>query len=107
MLDNTSWYRRHDGLDRFIWWLKAQREDTYEWDDCEDCLFARYARTLGVELGQAWSSLHPNGRMAMELYCHIGAGDEGDKQSYAGALARAKYWLDRPTLTDIVNPDMD
>ena len=92
MLDNANWYRRHDGLDQFISWLESQRDDTYEWDDCEDCLFARYARTLGVELGQAWSSLHPDARIAMHLYGEIGAGDDGDRQSYADALARAKYW---------------
>jgi hypothetical protein len=41
MLDNANWYRRDDGLDRFIAWLEAQPENTYDWDDCEDCLFAR------------------------------------------------------------------
>ena len=88
MLDNTNWYRHHDGLDRFIAWLEGQPENTYEWDDCEDCLFARYARALGMRLGQAWGSLHPNGRIAMELYCQIGSGD--GRQCYADALARAK-----------------
>jgi hypothetical protein len=107
MLDNANWYQRHDGLDRFISWLQAQREDTYEWYDCENCLFARYARSYGVKLGQAWYSLHPDGRVAMELYCQIGAGDEGGRQSYADALARAKHWQARPTLADIVNRDMD
>ena len=81
MLDNTNWYRRHDGLDRFISWLESQREDTYEWDDCEHCLFARYARTFGVQVGQARSPLVPDGRIAMELYCRIGGGDEGEDQS--------------------------
>jgi hypothetical protein len=96
MLDNTNWYQRHDGLDRFISWLEAQREGTYEWDDCADCLFARYASRLGVQLGQAWHSLHPDGRIAMELYYQIGAGDDGSgSQSYADALARAKYWQER------------
>jgi hypothetical protein len=89
MLDNANWYR-HDGLDRFIAWLEGQPESTYEWDDCEDCLFARYARALGMQLGQAWHSLHPDGRIAMELYCVIGEGDHDGKQSYADALARAK-----------------
>jgi hypothetical protein len=105
MLDNANWYRRHDGLDRFITWLEVKRDDTYEWDDCENCLFARYARTLGVHLGQAWKSLHLDARIAMELYCHIGGGGNGGSQSYADALARAKYWQDRPTLLDIVNLD--
>jgi hypothetical protein len=50
MLDNTNWHRRHDGLDRFISWLEPQREDTYEWDDYEDCLFARFVRMLGEQL---------------------------------------------------------
>jgi hypothetical protein len=68
MLDNANWYRQHDGLNRFISWLEAQRDDIYEWDNCADCLFARYARALGVKLEQAWCSLHPNGRIAMELY---------------------------------------
>jgi hypothetical protein len=90
MLDNTNWYRTHEGLDRFVSWLGSQREDTYNWDDCENCLFARYARTLGVHLGQAWKSLHPDAHIAMEL---------------ADALARAKYWQERPTLLDIVNLD--
>jgi len=84
-----------------ISWLEAQREDTYEWDDCEDCLFARYARTLGVQLGQAWCSPHPDGRVAMELYCQIGGGDEGGNQSYVDALARAKYCKERPMLVDL------
>ena len=95
MLDNANWYRRGDGLDRFISWLESQREDTYEWDDCEDCMFARYASTLGVQLRQAWSSLHPDGRIAMELYWQIGGADDGGRQSYADALARAKYWQER------------
>ena len=105
MLDTTR-YLQHDGLDRFISWLEAQPENTYEWDDCEDCLFARYARTLGVQLGQAWCSLHPDGRTAMELYCQIGGGDDGGKQSYVDALARAKsqakYWQERPMLVETV-----
>jgi hypothetical protein len=88
MLDNANWYRRDDGLDRFIAWLEGQPDNTYESDDCEDCLFARYARTLGMRLGQAWGSLHPDGRIAMELYCQIGAGD--GRQFYTDALARAK-----------------
>jgi hypothetical protein len=105
MLDNTNWYRRHEGLDRFISWLGSQREDTYDWDDCANCLFARYARTLGVRLGQAWNSLHPDGSTAMELYYHIGGGDNGGRQSYVDALARAQYWQERPMLLDIVNLD--
>jgi hypothetical protein len=86
MLNNPNWYRQHDGLDRFIAWLEAQPENTYEWNDCEDCLFARYARVLGLRLGQAWGSLHPEGRIAMD--CQIGYGD--GRQCYADALARAK-----------------
>jgi hypothetical protein len=93
MLDRTNW--RHDGLDRFISWLEAQPENTYEWDDCEDCLFARYARTLGVQLGEVWHSLHPDGRIAMALYTQIGAGDHGGRQSY---VARAKHLQERPML---------
>jgi hypothetical protein len=54
MLDRTNW--RNNGFDRFISWLEAQPENSYQWDDCEDCLFARYARTLGVQLGEAWHS---------------------------------------------------
>jgi hypothetical protein len=107
MLDNTSWYRPHNGLDRFISWLEAQRENAYEWDDCEDCLFARYARMLAVQLGQAWCSLHPDGRVATELYCQIGAGDQGGSQSYVDALARTKYWQERPMRMETLNPDMD
>jgi hypothetical protein len=91
MLDRTNWHRRHDGLDQFISWLEAQPENTYEWDDCEDCLFARYASTLGVQLGEAWHSLHLDGRIAMAIYTQIGAGDHGGRQSYADALTRAKY----------------
>jgi hypothetical protein len=98
MLDRTNW--RHDGLGRFISRLEAQPENAYQWDDCEDCLFARYARTLGVQLGEAWHSLHPDGRIAMELYCHIGAGDHGGRQSYVDALARAKNWQERPMLVE-------
>jgi hypothetical protein len=103
MLDNANWYQRHDGLDRFISWLDSQGDGTYEWDDCEDCLFARYAKTLGVRLGHAWSSLHPNGRIAMELYCHIGGADNGGNQSYSDALARAKSTL----VGHVVNRDTD
>jgi hypothetical protein len=99
MLDNANWHRQQEGLDRFISWLEAQPENTYEWDDCEDCLFARYARMLGV-LGQERYSLHPDGRIAMELYCQISAGDRGGRQSYVDALARAKYWQERPTRGD-------
>jgi len=105
MLDTTR-YLQHDGLGRFISWLEAQPENTYEWDDCEDCLFARYARTLRMELGQAWYSLHPEGRIAMEPYHQIGAGDDGGRQFYADTLARAKYWQERPTLVQTVNPDI-
>jgi len=76
-------------LDQFIAWLEAQPENTYNWDDCKDCLFARYARTLGVQLGQAWGSLHSDGRIAMELYCQIGSGD--GRQCYADALARRSW----------------
>ena len=90
MLDNTNWYRQHQGLDRFISWLEAQPDNTYEWDDCEDCLFARYARALGMQLGEAWHSLHPDGRTAMKIYCAIGEGDHGGRQSYVDALTRAK-----------------
>jgi hypothetical protein len=75
MLDYANWCRRHDGLDRFIAWLEAQPGSTYEWNDCEDCLFARHTGTLGMRLGQAWGSLHPDGRIAMELYRQIGASD--------------------------------
>jgi hypothetical protein len=105
MLDRTNW--RNNGLDRFISWLEAQPEKTYEWDDCEDCLFARYARTLGVQLGEAWHSLHPDGRIAMALYTQIGAGDHGGMQFYADALARAKYWRERPMLVERVSQDVD
>jgi hypothetical protein len=41
-----------------------------------------------MKLGQAWGSLHADGRIAMELYCQIGSGD--GRQRYADALARAK-----------------
>jgi len=60
-----------------------------------------------VQLGQAWFSLHPDGRIAMELYCQIGARDDGGKQSYVDALARAKFWQERPTLVERVKPDLD
>jgi hypothetical protein len=104
MLDNANWYRQPDGLDRFIAWLEAQPENTYEWDDCEDCLFARYARALGMRLGQAWGSLHPDGCIAMELYCRIGAGD--GRQFCAEALARAKHWQNRPFIIETPNPEI-
>jgi hypothetical protein len=103
--DQKSVARRLARLDRFISWLGSQRDDTYDWDDCENCLFARYARALGVHLGHARNSLHPDARISMELYCHIGGGDNGGRQSYADALARAKYWQERPMLLDILNLD--
>jgi hypothetical protein len=106
MLDNANWYRQDNGLDQFISWLDSQGDDTYEWDDCENCLFARYAKSYGLKLGQAWYSLHSDGRVAMELYCQIG-GDDGGRRTYADALARAKHWQARPTLADTVNRDMD
>jgi hypothetical protein len=68
-----------------------------------DCLFARYARTLGVQLGEAWHSLHPDGRIAMAIYTPIGAGDQGGRQSFVDALARAKCWQERPMLLETVN----
>jgi hypothetical protein len=37
MIDNINWYRRRDGLDLFVLWLEARREDTYVWDNCEEC----------------------------------------------------------------------
>jgi hypothetical protein len=56
-----------------------------------------------MQLTQAWWSLHADGRVAMELYCQIGAGDHGGRQSYVDALARAKHWQGRPMET--LNPD--
>jgi hypothetical protein len=62
------------------------------------CLLDTRERS-GCGLTRRGAFRYRDGRIAMELYCAIGAGDQGGMQSYVDALARAKHLQERPMLS--------